>query len=182
MSVFDHIPTSINSPIESEFFPVPRRRKRKPISLTELLLGGLPKGFYPTYSQNVMNMNPAQYELPPDVGGSADDQYRRAEEANRFTEFSVEVAAEGTNRHRPPKSHFIVPNSPRFPPFLPPYPPSPSSPSSNKKPQPEDIKEEPGQKSEKTRRSKRLREKRDAKENAQENSYDSVDVDESGYK
>ena len=122
MSVFDHIPTSINSPIESEFFPVPRRRKRRPISLTELLLGGLPKGFYPTYSQNVMNMNPAQYELPPDVGGSADDQYKRAEEANRFTEFGVEVAAEGRNRHRPPVGHFIVPNSPRFPPFLPPYP------------------------------------------------------------
>ena len=129
MSVFDHIPTSINSPIESEFFPVPRRRKRKPISLTELLLGGLPKGFYPTYSQNVMNMNPAQYELPPDVGGSADDQYRRAEEANRFTEFSVEVAAEGTNRHRPPKSHFIVPNSPQSQ-FFTPYPSSPPSPSS----------------------------------------------------
>ena len=181
MSVFDHIPTSINSPIESEFFPVPRRRKRKPISLTELLLGGLPKGFYPTYSQNVMNMNPAQYELPPDVGGSADDQYRRAEEANRFTEFGVEVAAEGTNRHRPPKRHFIVPNSPQFP-FLPPDPSLPPSPSSNKIPQPEDIKKGPGQKSKKTRRSKRLIEKRVAKENAQENSYDSVDVDESGYK
>jgi hypothetical protein len=63
-----HVPTSANPEItESEFFPVPRNRRRRlqpRLSLADLFREGVPFGFYANDNPSLIDMSPSQINVP----------------------------------------------------------------------------------------------------------------------
>ncbi len=67
-NTLEQVPTMAPPAVtETAFFPVPghrKRRRRRPIDINELLLGGLPYGFYPSSTPNPMDSIPTQFTGP----------------------------------------------------------------------------------------------------------------------
>ena len=95
-SIFAQIPTAVT---ESKFFPVRKRRKR-PYSLSELVMGAMPLGFYASNTPNVLSTS-FQPTLPARPGNP---QERHAYEQERRDAAYV-FAASRTTRAREGREH-----------------------------------------------------------------------------
>ncbi len=114
MSTLERVPT-MAAVTETAFFPVPghrKRRRRRPIDINELLLGGLPYGFYPSSTPNPMDAVPTQQPTGPALTRLAPRIALDEEEAQQDEDI-YQDAPDFNQEPEPPEEKEGEPHGPR---------------------------------------------------------------------